>query len=88
MTVTTPGAPAVGRFPASVLCVPGAVAAEVAAGCSGWAAAVQLSISCIFAELVTFWLLTKHCDCGTSLPTEPPKVVFTPWARRMATAFA
>jgi hypothetical protein len=53
-TLTTPGAPAVGRLPASALAVPEALATEVAAGCSGWAASVQLSISCILPPPVTF----------------------------------
>ena len=57
-------------------------------GCSGWDSSVQSSINAILPPLRTFWLLTTHWACGTSLPTAPAKLDGTPWARRIATALA
>ena len=69
------------------LVVPDADAGAVA-GCCAASSAVQSSMSDILRVLSAFWLLTTHWAWGRSLPTAPPKIVGTPWARRMATALA
>jgi hypothetical protein len=62
MTVTTPGAPGVGRAVVSVLgATPGVLGAALVAGRWGCASAEQSRFSCIFLVVPsTFWLATTH----------------------------
>ena len=61
MTVTTPGAPGVGRAAVSLAGAPDVLGVAVAAGRWGWDSAEQSRFSCIFLVVPsTFWLATTH----------------------------